>query len=169
MHELIHEEKQTFPVTAFLVAAVFESILIGGLLMALILGTLPVMAVVPPLIVVTTLSTLLYTLFFLKTRLYADRLDVQLGLLPLIRKNVPLEEITAAKIVDFSPTGDGNGKRWGVGNGRWDGAPCTYFTARGNKGVLLTTRDGAILIGSQEPDLLLQRLLETAPAIRSDA
>ena len=87
----------------------------------------------------------------MQTTLTPEALTVRFGLLGSTR--VPLREIALAAAVAYRPVRDYGG--WGLrGFGKR-----RAINARGDRGVLITRRDGStLLVGSQEPRRLLAAL-----------
>jgi len=87
----------------------------------------------------------------MQTKVTADAVEIRYGFLGTTR--VPLQEIAWAEATVYRPVRDYGG--WGLrGFGRR-----RAINAHGNRGVLLTRRDGStLLIGSQEPRRLLAAL-----------
>jgi hypothetical protein len=112
-------------------------------------------------------ATLLMTL---RTRVCADRLHLQLGWLPVIWRSVPMDQVESARVVSYRPlmNAGGWGLRWGV----FEGKPCTWWNARGNRGVLLELVGGKrLVIGSKQPDTLHAAIEDALqhPAVTSAA
>ncbi len=87
----------------------------------------------------------------MRTSVTAEGVTIRYGLLGTTR--VPIGDIVRAEAIVYRPIGDYGG--WGLrGFGRR-----RALNARGNRGVLLTRRDGStLLVGSQEPRRLLAAL-----------
>lgn len=90
---------------------------------------------------------------------WRDADAVRIGLWPWHTRHVPLTQVVAARVVTYRPLRDYGG--WGLkrGAGGW------AFTVWGRRGVRLDLQDGShVLIGSRDPEALLQRLaLPQAP------
>ncbi|MGH9369155.1 MAG: hypothetical protein ACRD3M_15950 [Thermoanaerobaculia bacterium] len=93
----------------------------------------------------------------MQTTVSLDALTVRYGLLGTTR--VALSEIARAEAVVYRPVRDyGGWGRRGLGRRR-------AVNARGNRGVLLTRRDGStLMVGSQEPRRLLAALAQAGVA-----
>lgn len=71
-------------------------------------------------------------------------------------RRIPLDEIEKAEAVRYSPVGEYMG--WGIRRSITDGSIC--YTARGDRGVRVATKDGKkLLVGSQRPEELVAALL----------
>jgi hypothetical protein len=93
----------------------------------------------------------------MQTTVSMDALTVRYGLLGTTR--VALSDIARAEAVVYRPVRDyGGWGRRGFGQRR-------AVSARGNRGVLLTRRDGStLMVGSMEPRRLLQALAQAGVA-----
>jgi hypothetical protein len=81
------------------------------------------------------------------------REDVQVRYGPLYSLRVPVSEIARAEAILYRPVRDYGG--WGIRGTRKH----RLLNARGDRGVLITRRDGStVLIGSQKPRELLDAL-----------
>lgn len=111
--------------------------------------TLAVMLIVMPL----TANLLRIT-----TEVGKTEVVVTFGLfLPLYWKRFPLDGIQELRPVTYRPIRDAGG--WGIRFGRFNGAPCRFLNARGDRGVLLVTTAGKqFVIGSQEPEKLAEAI-----------
>ena len=76
---------------------------------------------------------------------------------PLYRKRIAPGEIAGVRVVAYRPLRDFGG--WGIRFGRFEGKRCRALNVRGDRGVLLTLRDGGrLVIGSQTPEALAAAL-----------
>jgi len=101
----------------------------------------------------TLVLALMVSLLTMRMRTVVTResVTVRYGFLGTI--HVPLQDIARAEAVEYRPVRDygGWGNR-GIGRRR-------AVNARGNRGVLLTRRDGStVLVGSMQPRRLLEAL-----------
>jgi len=97
----------------------------------------------------------------LVTRLRNGEIAVGMGGLWKLRR-IPLKQVRAAEAVTYNAMIDFGG--YGIRSGRRGKA----YIARGNRAVELALSDGQkILIGSQIPDVLLQRLKEARQQVRT--
>jgi hypothetical protein len=167
METPLYTEQQRFPIWAYATLAFSEVVVIGAILWATSIGELETAQMAIILVVALFMTSLIGTLLFLRTVLTPGQLTIQLGMLPLLRKVIPLEGVAAARVVTYNPIRDCGG--WGWRWGRFEGQRCTFLNARGNRGVLLSTRDGHIVVGSQEPEALLDHLKALIPILREDA
>jgi len=104
---------------------------------------------------IVALSALLITnALRMNTEVRKETLHIDFGLLfPMLWKNIPLDAIIEARSIVYRPIRDAGG--WGYRRGRFEKYRLWFYTARGNKGVLLQTREGKqYIIGSQQPDAL---------------
>ena len=96
--------------------------------------------------------TILITACLLKmaTEVSPAGVAVSFGWLPIYRTNILLHEIQSAEPVAYRPLRETLG--WGIRR-NWQGQ--VVLSARGNRAVKITRRDGSvILIGSQKPEEL---------------
>lgn len=117
-------------------------------------GALATAAAVLPLLVLPILLWVL--LGRLRVQVFADRLVMGFGFVPLVRKTLPFADVLDVEAVRYRPLRDfgGWGIRFGFGDRR-------AWTIRGNQAVCLSLRDGLrFYVGSQKPERL-------AAAIRS--
>lgn len=157
----ILEERQTFSLWGY--AALFAG---PAFLLALAL-LIPGIALLPLFIigiVMLCISLFVANLLYMKTTLTAERLEVSFGYAFVVyRKSFVLSEIRNEGPVTFRPVRDSGG--WGIRWGNFDGGSCRFLTARGNRGVLIHSPESAFIIGSQDPDALVQALsASTEPA-----
>ncbi|MDT8341325.1 MAG: hypothetical protein RQ751_07410 [Longimicrobiales bacterium] len=83
----------------------------------------------------------------------SDTVRVGLGNGRLVRTRIPLEEIRSMEPVTYRPLRDFGG--WGLRGGRQKRA----WTARGNRALALTLRDGRqVYLGSDDPERLAARI-----------
>jgi hypothetical protein len=103
-------------------------------------------------IVIASLAVLAAVLTMrLTTTVTRDSVEIRYG--PLYRLRLPLSEIERAEALVYRPIREYGG--WGVRGTRKHRA----VNARGDRGVLITRRDGStVLIGSQKPRELLEAL-----------
>lgn len=116
-----------------------------------------------PIILITGLAIglpfVLIAVFRVETEVEADSLNVRLAPLPFRR--IPLRNIRRAFVRTYRPLREYGG--WGLRYG-WNGMA---YNARGNRGVQLELEGGKrVLVGSQQPEELLQALEEVAPWLR---
>jgi len=133
-------------------AAFLAIALISDLVFDHPLGTKPA----PPgmLAVLLVLFAFLFFLFFrLTVRVRDACVEAEFGFLGWIRFRVPLDTVRACEAVTYRPLLEFGG--WGIRYGR-GGRRC--YNARGNRGVLLDTSGGQIVIGSQQPDRLAEAI-----------
>jgi hypothetical protein len=55
---------------------------------------------------------------------------------------------------------------WGVRFGRFEGASCRHYNARGNRGVFLETSKRRYIIGSQNPERLHDALVRALAVLK---
>jgi hypothetical protein len=87
----------------------------------------------------------------MQTTVASDAVTLRYGFLSTVR--VPISDLARAEAIAYQPVQDYGG--WGVrGIGRR-----RVFSARGDRGVLLTRKDGStLMVGSQDPRRLLAAL-----------
>ena len=74
-------------------------------------------------------------------------------------RRIPLDAIDAVLAVQYRPLRDAGG--WGYRWGKYDGRRCWFYTMRGNRGVLIRTRDNRQhILGSQNPEALARAIQE---------
>jgi hypothetical protein len=107
------------------------------------------------------LIVILTALFLrLETVVSEQELAVSFGWLPVVRKRMPLTEITRVEASSYRPLRDFGGWGWRFGPGG-----VQALTAKGTAGVFLWLRDGQrYLVGSARSDELAQALRHGAPA-----
>ena len=96
--------------------------------------------------------------FRMNTEIRKGELYIYFGILfPMLWKRIPLEVIAETQSVVYRPLRDAGG--WGYRRGRFAEHRVWFYSARGNKGVFVTTLDGGrYIIGSQQPDVLKTEL-----------
>lgn len=126
-------------------------VFLGGYPLAVLLLGDPMWSMVLPLL----LCALLVLLFIpLGTTLENGRLRVAFGLTSLIAWNFKLADVETAEAVTYRPLKTYLG--WGIRRG-FDRS--LALTMRGNRGVMLTMRDGKrVLVGSRKPEELARAL-----------
>ena len=150
-----YEENQNLSVWVYALLAVTNTAAIGGLLAAQhekpeLIWTLAF--VVPVLLWV-------WDLMHLRIRVADGEIYAQLGRnVPTFWKHIPLKDVSELRVVRYSPLRDGGG--WGWRIGRFEGAGCWFYNARGNRGVFFRTPQRNYILGSQEPEVLLAAIVE---------
>ena len=95
----------------------------------------------------------------LRTRVSPEGLSICWGLLEIVKKRIPFDEIESAETVTYSPMGEFGG--WGI---RMGGNKKKAWTVRGNRALVLRLRDGTrFYLGSDKPERILQWM---NPALR---
>lgn len=102
------------------------------------------------------------------TRVSNGMLYIHFGLLfPMLWKRILLHDIAGTRVVRYRPLRDAGG--WGWRYGRFEGASCLFFNARGDTGVLVLTHAGKrYVVGSQYPDALKASLDEARNGSREN-
>ena len=96
---------------------------------------------------------LVANVLFLTTRAGNGELYIRFGVFfPLYRKRIPLSEISEVRCVTYRPLVNAGG--WGIRFGRFEGALCWFYNARGNQGVFFQTPKYRCIVGSQDPEHL---------------
>jgi hypothetical protein len=159
MNHVVYEETQRFGLWVYLLMFV----LIVGLLIAFVglskISDNPNTASVPVGALSFAMAILLLTgnLMLLRVRVRENDVYVSLGVLfPMLWRRVGLDTIVEERVVTYRPLRDAGG--WGVRLGMFEGKPASYFNARGNRGVLLTTANRPFIIGSQNPEPLAEAI-----------
>ena len=111
-----------------------------------------------PILALATLPLVL-NLLCLRTIVEEDRIYIRLGwLFPMMWRRIPLASIVSVEVIRYRPLRDAGG--WGYRWGRYRGRRCWYYSMRGNRGVLVVTRDNKQhVVGSQDAEALAQALL----------
>jgi hypothetical protein len=117
-----------------------------------------------PAAVLLIVFPLVVNLLALRTEVQRDQIYVYLGLLfPMMWKRLPLDSIASAEVVQYRPIRDAGG--WGYRYGRYNGRACWYYNMRGDRGVLVVTRDNKQhIIGSQQPEALAAAIIAALSA-----
>ena len=110
------------------------------------------------------LMLVILNLLFVVTRVSGEEVYARLGwLFPLFWTRIRIDDIVESRAVKYRPLRDASG--WGMRFGRFEGAGCRYFNARGDRGVLIQTNKRRYIIGSQDPERL-RAAIEQAQASR---
>lgn len=159
MNEVLYEENQRFAIWVY----ILMFLLIFGLLPVLVgLGKEPAKTGEEPIplgvIALIVVSLLLATnLMRLRIRVRSNDVYLSLGVLfPMLWRRVNLDTIVEERVVTYRPLRDAGG--WGIRLGMFEGTPTSFFNARGNRGVLLTTGHRPLIIGSQDPEPLAEAI-----------
>ncbi|MCP4642355.1 MAG: hypothetical protein GY851_18055 [bacterium] len=104
------------------------------------------------------IAVFVLNLLHLTVRVNDGTLHAQLGwVVPCFWKRIPLDDLRTVRVVDYRPILDAGG--WGMRFGRFEGQSCTFWNARGNRGVLIETAAGKrYIIGSQNPEALKEAI-----------
>lgn len=88
----------------------------------------------------------------LRARVTDDGVEAAWGMLELVKKSIPFEEIRDVEAVTYSPMGEFGG--WGI---RMGGNKKRAWNIRGNRAVLLHRSDGTrFYLGSDTPERLVE-------------
>jgi hypothetical protein len=118
-------------------------------------------------VVVLAVTLFLVNLLYMKTTITEERLVVSFGYaFPVYRKSFLLSEIQQEGPVTYRPLRDGGG--WGIRWGRFNGRPCRFLNARGNRGVLINSPKSPFIIGSQDPEALAQAISSSADPVGAE-
>jgi hypothetical protein len=91
---------------------------------------------------------LVFNLLYMETTVLPGAVRVRFGwFFPMFGKTVALDDVTEVRAVEYRPLVQSGG--WGYRFGRFGGRACTFLTARGTEGVLLTAPGRTYLVGSQ--------------------
>lgn len=155
MNHVVYEETQRFALWVY----IFMFVLIFGLLAAYVGSSAePDTDAGDPkrigaglfMLVVLLLAC---NLMLLRVRVREDDIYLSLGVLfPMLWRHVRHDAVTDQRVVMYRPMRDAGG--WGVRLGMFEGKPTSFFNARGDRGVLLTTANRPLIIGSQDPEPL---------------
>lgn len=100
---------------------------------------------------------LICNLLLLRARVRENDVYVSLGaLFPMLWRRIKLDAIVEERVVTYRPIRDAGG--WGWRLGMFEKTPTSFLNARGNRGVLLTTNQRPVIIGSQDPDALAKAI-----------
>jgi hypothetical protein len=90
----------------------------------------------------------LFNLLYMETAVLPGAVRVRFGwFFPMLGKTIALDDVTDVRAVAYRPLAQSGG--WGYRFGRFGDRACTFLTARGKEGVLLTGAKRSYLIGSQ--------------------
>ncbi len=158
MTRTLYEENQAFGAFAYLFG--------GGALVAAAIATFAALSAshqTPAhlrwlvLLLHATAFVFVMNILFLRTVVTEDALSLRLGyFFPLGWKKIPTHEIGHPRVVTYRPIRDAGG--WGIRYGRFEGKPCRFWNARGNRGVYFEFRQHRYIVGSQKPQALLDVL-----------
>ncbi len=165
----IYEENQTFALWVYALTA----IAIGGSIVMIALSAPGVFELpeqhaersderIPPVfgilhVVLLVVFLVVMDMLYLRVSVSRDEVRASLGcLFPLFRKRIPLSNISLVRAVRYRPLRDAGG--WGIRFGRFEGARCRFYNARGDEGVLIETSEVRCIIGSQDPERLCQAI-----------
>ncbi|MBP8129937.1 MAG: hypothetical protein KA184_10205 [Candidatus Hydrogenedentes bacterium] len=156
----LYTEKQTFAPWVYAVLVIGEL----GALAALALVLAQTGDATLQIVVLGTWAlggVMVANLLGLGTEVTRDAVTVRFGLLfTCYRKRFALTDIRAARAVEYRPLRDAGG--WGIRFGRFEGRPCRFLNARGNRGVFLETAQKPCIIGSQQPEALCSAILQAS-------
>lgn len=165
-NRIIYEERQSFAPWVYSIVVVilifplmnlWMLMRAGGDATPLLYGIVCGFALIP----------ILLNLLHLVIQVSPEHVYARLGaVIPFFWKRIPLGEIEAMRVVQYRPLRDAGG--WGYRFGRFEGKPCRFLNARGDRGVLLVTKRYRYILGSQEPERLLDAL-QTARAAQGQA
>lgn len=156
-----YREVQRFPVW---MVGMPCGIVLAGFVVTWLLADLPGEALLTFLGVFWFVLLVCAMVLALKLVTEVDERGVRIRLTPLASRRIAPEAIEAAYVRTYRPLLEygGWGVRWG-----WSGRA---YNASGNRGVQLVLKDGTrLLIGSQQPEELLEAVRAIAPQARSAA
>ncbi len=105
------------------------------------------------ILIPVSLVALIYVLLTpLTVRVNSECLEATFGLLGWPRWRFPVGEIIGARVIEFSPLRDFGG--WGIKSGPLG----MCLNQRGSRGVIFAHGDRSYVIGSDDPEALLQAL-----------
>lgn len=148
-----HEEHQRFATWVYIL--VWLSI--GGSILAVVMAAKQDPRVIWMLLLFLPALLWIVDMLHLYTRVANGEIYVQLGrFIPTFWKHLPLKDLSEPRVVQYHPLRDGGG--WGWRIGRFEGEGCWFYNARGDRGVFIRTPERNYIIGSQEPEVLLQAI-----------
>lgn len=153
---IIFEETQYFPsfIYVLLVISLIAELLIVGTAMVNAGESAQTnFAIVAFGVVITCF---VFNMLVLRTRVDASEIYICLGWLPIFWTRIPLSSVEEPRVVTYHPLRDAGG--WGMRFGRFEGAACRYWNARGNQGVFFATAKHRYIIGSQQSENLYRAL-----------
>lgn len=160
MRRIEYEERQEFPLWLWVVVAcVFL-----GITAYLIYVYVAVSDAFEDYVVLTwcgilLMDLLMANLFYMVTRVSDRVLTVRFGrYFPMIRSRVPLDKVRNLRVVEYNPLWDAGG--WGYRYGRFEGVSTRFLNAQGSRGVFFEAKGHRYVIGSQQPERLLEAIAQ---------
>jgi hypothetical protein len=148
----VYEEHQLFARWVYVLGIAIAFIGTGSMIWAWRTGngTAP-----PPEFIVffVTLSLYVFDGLTMRTKVDSDGVRVRVGYpIPTFWKRFGIDAIREARAVTYRPLMNAGG--WGLRFGWFEGRFTIFWTARGNRGVLIETANRRYIIGSQDPERL---------------
>jgi len=121
-------------------------------------GQMPVGVAVFCLLLGLGIPAAIYSLMGqLRTRVTQNAVEIRWGLLEIVKKTIPFDQIETATAVTYSPIREFGG--WGI---RMGGHNKKAWTIRGNRALVLDLKDGTrFYLGSDKPERILQWVQST--------
>ena len=158
--ESVYEERQSFAAFFYVVLLIPLVVFVGGIFTVARQNPPKAWVLLLILAGVFFFTAIMLNLSILATRITQDHVEVSLGRwIPFFRKRIPLAALRSFKAVTYRPLRDAGG--WGIRYGRFEGAQCWFYNARGKEGVLIETDMQRCIIGSQIPDQLVDAINRT--------
>ena len=158
MRHVEFEERQEFPLWLWVLAGcVFV-----GISIYLVYVYVAVSEAFEDYVVLTWAGLLLMdlfmaNLFYMITRVSDRVLSVRYGrYFPMMGSRIPLEDVHCLRVVAYHPLWDAGG--WGYRYGRFEGLPTRFMNAQGSRGVFLEAKGHRYVIGSRDPERLLEAI-----------
>lgn len=146
----------TINILFLLVAILFVWAFIRQVIFHIPFGAKPVSNV---LLIIGMFFTIGIPLLFgrMVTMVTKKEVRVSFGYMDLIKKRLPISDIKEKEIVRYKPLRQFGG--WGIRCGRFRGERVCCYSAKGNKGALITlSNNRKIIIGSQVPEKLFSAI-----------
>lgn len=110
-------------------------------------------------------SVILINILCMTVRVLPDEITIHFGrTFYFYSKHIGMDEIRRVEVIEYRPIAESGG--WGIRWGKHEGRQARYFSARGNRAVLLETDKNLIILGTTNPDALaaaVEQALSTTP------
>lgn len=111
-------------------------------------------------------SVFLLNILSMTIRVLPDEITIHFGrTFYFYSKHIGIHEIRSVDVVEYQPIRESGG--WGIRWGKHNGQKARYFSARGNRAVLMETEKGLMLLGSPDPEKLAAAIDEARTASTS--
>lgn len=155
MQEPTYVERQNFHPWAY---AILLATGVGGLLLSLpaMDGSVVVERAIPGFLMLAT-AAILVNVLAMTIRVLPNGVHIHFGrIIFYYSKTIPFDEVKRVEVVNYEPLRESGG--WGIRWGKHQGQKARYFSARGNRAVLLETGDDLFILGSSDPERLEQAI-----------